>query len=62
MLIHDKSFLEKLIYSNKTKDKGNIKVSKINDEYMNKCNYYSLEKKEQLKRIKYYDLEVINNY
>ena len=61
LLIKDKSLLEKLIYPNKKKDKGNKKIFKINDEYIKKCNYYSLEKKEKLKKIKDYGLEVINN-
>ena len=45
---------------NEEKENENIEFFKIDDNYINKCNYYSLKKKEKLKKEKEFGLEIID--
>ena len=46
---------------NEEKENENIEFFKIDDNYINKCNYYSIIKKEKLKKEKEFGLEIIDN-
>ena len=63
---HDEMFIEKLplmdeIIHYKKNKKKKIPIYYINNDYINKCNYYSMKIKEKLNKEQLYSFDIIDN-